>query len=127
MGLFTAIREVLGLVNEECIMREQDMKSRLTKQLQYCLLNRTSISKFTGAIYDGLRTVAYEFILVPGSTMVVCTFTRDAVSWQERLSSSRISDWIVRNNGYLSLVQQITSSIASENSVIPKPLEGSHE
>lgn len=122
MQIIQAIRHVLGLSGEEYPMREQDMKAVLTKQLQKCISEKTAISKFTGAINDGTSVVEYEFVFVPQVPYGVCTFTRGTMRWQERLSVGRISDWIVRNQGYLDLLAQLRQMLTTDKTVFTPDL-----
>jgi len=84
-------------------VRPCDQKATLTKAIYRYLRTRFSVSKIQGSLTTGSHVFQYEVTLTPGSDMLVSSFkTADSSmgGHSDRLSVPRLSDFIVRNNGY---------------------------
>jgi len=91
-------------------MRPRDQKAILTKAINRHLRTCFSIDKIRGNLVSGSYNWLYEITLTPGSDMLVSSFrtNEEGQPWHsDRLSVSRLSDFIVRNNGYDGFIEAI--------------------
>ena len=92
-------------------MRPRDQKTAMTKAVNRHLRTRFTISKVYGNLVSGKYDWLYEITLTPGSEMLLSSFKTNAEGqpWHaDRLSVSRLSDFIVRNNGYSQFMAELS-------------------
>lgn len=85
-------------------MRQRDQKTVLTKAIIQLLKTTTSIRSLEGVTPIDKHAVKYKFIITPGSPSLIGYFTVNRGAGEEqyadRLSVTRFSDYIVRNNQF---------------------------
>ena len=95
-------------------LRYRDQKAVITKALNRYVKYSYSPLKLSGVVFDGTADVTYSVIITPESPIAIVSFMKNEELIHDRLSFTRLSDYIVRNEGFDSFQEQIPKVTAEK-------------
>jgi hypothetical protein len=100
-------------------MRVQDQKTLLTKAInKYLRTSYTVLKLGCSFIAADKTTTEYTVILTPGSPILIAHFETSLLGkYRDRISVSRFSDFVVRNNGF----EQLYSKFITQENTDDQP------
>ena len=99
-------------------MRPRDQKAVLTKAVGSMLKTLTGIKCLQGQTQN--PPVTYKVLITPGSPMLVGYFITEHAWYNDRMTISRFSDYMVRNNQFEVIMAALkpTSEVSNEHHLV---------